>query len=204
MQRGQFLRHDEEGPTGSLMPDALPEPRALTNADRTRTVRRKGPETFVIAVGELVLGRVPSAVEPTWSRSNPATLYTVGGETQHSILVNTIGPTGDTTIEQLNLDWLALPLTLAQRIGNLAVSDESLAICFGGAGQDDHCYAGVLYEGETQLAFLIDTRTEPGCGFLLRSVSIEPSGRFVVLEPADGPLVIWDTHQKTYTPVKGA
>ena len=103
--------------------------------------------------------------------------------------------------EQVNLDWLLLPLTLAQRVGNLAMSDESLAICFGGVGQDDHMYAGVLYEMEAQLAFLIDTRYEPGLRCLLRSVSIEPSGRYVVLEPADGPLVVWDTHEKTYTPV---
>jgi hypothetical protein len=202
MQRGAFLRHVNEGPTGSVPPTSLPAPRPTRNADHTRLfVHTAGNEYRVVRFG-VTLALLQSVIEPTFSRSDPVVLYTIGGETKHSILRHELDDDGrDAPVPQINLDHLSLPLALEQRIGNLAISDESLAVCFGGEGNSDHMFAGVLYEGEDQLAFLIDTRVEPGCGFLLRSVSIDLSGRYIVLEPATGPLVVWDTHEKTYTHV---
>jgi hypothetical protein len=200
MQRGAFLRHVDEGPTGSVPPVTLPQPRPTRNADHTRLfIHTTGDDYQVVRLG-VTLAVLRSAVAPTFSRSDPVVLYTVGGETRHSILRHQLDDDGrDAPVQQVNLDHLGLPLALEQRIGNLAISDESLAICFGGEGLADHMWAGVLYEDETQLAFLIDTRVE--LGVLLRSVSIDLSGRFVVLEPAVGALVVWDTHEKTYSPV---
>jgi hypothetical protein len=153
-----------------------------------------------------VVGDVSSQCEPTWSRSAVPFLYVVGGPVTRTIMAATVDDTGVVGYQDiLNLDQLGLNLVEPRTyVGGIVSADSALAVFFGGQGQDDHHYAAVLLEGETQFAYMIDTLTEPGLGFKLHSIAIDHSGRYVVLYPVQAKpyhYVIWDTEQGTYAPV---
>lgn len=155
------------------------------------------------------LATISSQGEPTFSRSDPDRIYGVGGPSTRTVQASTIDADGNVAVtDLLDLDTLGLALVEPRTyVGGMVTSDESVAVFFGGAGQDQHHYAGVLREGETVLAALVDTLTEPGCGFKLHSISIDRTGRFVVLYPVNAKpfhMVIWDTEAQTFTPVTEA
>lgn len=208
MERGAFLRHAENlGGGAPVAPGNFLD--SIATRDNTNRLRYVplgdglhyvvthfgGGPPFQVAV-------VESTVVPTFSRSDPAVLYTVGGATKHTIQGVELDTVLRRTIDILNLDHLGLGLPLTALVGSLGMSDESLVVCFGGEHTNQHMYCGVLLEREDQFAYLIDTRAEPGLGpVFLRAATIDRSGRWVVLQLANGALVVWDTHHTHYIPI---
>ena len=186
---------------------------AAWNADASRfyLIGPTGKQIFALEGGAVrPFCPVSSQCEPTFSRNDPTRLYGVGGPVTRTIQAITLGESGVAdTSAWLDLDTLGLPDLVEPRtyVGGMVSADGAVAIFFGGAGQDAHHYAGVLLEGDSDFAYVIDTLTEPGCGFLLHSIAIDHSGRFVVLYPVQAKpfhMVIWDTAAGTFTPVTEA
>lgn len=151
--------------------------------------------------------RVSSQCEPTFSRTDPNRLYAVGGAVTRTIQAIVLDAAGVAdTLDLLDLDTLGLPDLVEPRtyVGGIVSSDDSLAVFFGGTGQDRHHYAAVLRDGAADFAYMIDTMTEPGLGFLLHSISIDRTGRYVVLYPINAKpfhVVIWDVVAGVFTPI---
>jgi hypothetical protein len=186
---------------------------ASWNADASRfyLIGQAGKQIFALEGGAVrPFAKVSSQCEPTFSRSDPARLYAVGGPVTRTVQAVPLEAAGvGDPIELLDLDTLGLPDLVEPRtyVGGMVTSDISIAIFFGGAGQDAHHYAGVLLEGAADFAYLIDTLAEPGLGFKLHSIAIDHSGRFVVLYPVQAKpfhMVIWDLEHGTFTPVTEA
>jgi hypothetical protein len=152
------------------------------------------------------LTTISSQCEPTWSRSVVDGMWAVGGPVTRTIQALFVHDDGTVeTRDILNLDHLGLGLAEPRTyVGGMVSADGAVAVFFGGQGQDDHHWAAVLLEGESQFAFLVDTLAEPGLGFKLHSISIDRTGRYVVLYPVQAKpfhMVIWDTQTRTFAPV---
>ena len=164
-----------------------------------------GKQVFKLVDGEAwPFARVSSQCEPTFSRTDPANLYGVGGPATRTIQVTILGLEGVVRVQDLlDLDTLGLGLAAPRTyVGGMVTSDVSIAFFFGGQGQDDHHYAAVL-EADGNLR-QVDTRP---LGFKLHSISIDRTGRFAVLYPVQAKphhMVIWDLEQMTFTPVTEA
>ena len=184
---------------------------ASWNADSSRfyLLGPDGKQVYALVDGNVrPFCKVSSQCEPTFSRIDPAVIYGVGGPVTRTIQASTIGADGKVTVaDLLDLDTLGLQLVEPRTyVGGMVSSDVSLAFFFGGTGQDKHHYAAVLPNGMSE-PLVIDTLTEPGCGFLLHSISIDRTGRFVVRYPIQAkpfPMGLWDLELGTFTPVTEA
>jgi hypothetical protein len=205
MLRGAFLRHAEDlGGGAAVKPTTFLDSIATRNNTNRLRYTANGDGTYAVThfAPPFPVATVTSAVVPTFSRSDPAVLYTVGGDTRHTIQGTELDTILRRTRDILNLDHLGLGMPLTSKVASLGTSDESLVACFGGEHLNDHMYCGVLLEREDMFAYLIDTRREPGLGpVLLRAATIDRSGRWVVMQLADSSLVVWDTYHTVYTPI---
>jgi hypothetical protein len=150
---------------------------------------------------------VTSQCEPSWSRTNPSQLFVVGGPVTRTVQQVTVSDDVLITEDLLDLDTLGLPDLVEPRtyVGGLVTSDQSVVLFFGGKGQDDHHYALVLWKNGGQQ--LIDTLQQPDGGFRLHSISVDRTGRYVVLYPVQAKpyhMVIWDTDGDVFTPITEA
>jgi hypothetical protein len=204
--RGAFLHHL----AGTLGPDtatqqaprAKPDDLATTNADGTLIYKHaKGAWGVFPAAGKDPIAIVESTCAPTFSRSDPTVLYVVGGAVRHTIQAVVLDTSGVVRIEdKLNLDHLLLGLTVPSVVGGLGASDQSLVFFFGGETPNTHMWVGVWLEREDAPAYLLNTQREPGLGFLLHDVSVDLSGRYLVLDPVGGPDEwVLDLHDGTAT-----
>lgn len=182
---------------------------ASWSADSARfyLLSSSGKKVFTVDADGAVkpLCAITSQCEPTFSRTDSSRVYAVGGPVTRTIQAITLGADGVVeTTDLVDLDTLGLPGLVEPRtyVGGLVSADDSVAVFFGGTGQDHHHYAAVLRGDAIEL--VVDTLAEPGLGFLLHSISVDRTGRFVVLYPVQAKpfhMVIWDTHRGTFAPV---
>lgn len=150
-------------------------------------------------------GAIPSQTEPHFSRVDPDVLFTVGGPITRTIQRSSLKT--KTVTDLLDLDTLGLPLatprTYVGGIGSSA-APEVLVAFFGGEQADLHHYVLWLpLDGRPRK--VIDTLP---LGYHLHAVSVDLSGRYVILYPpgpdlAKGlaPKIVWDTQTDTFTPL---
>lgn len=149
----------------------------------------------------LLKTNIYSQIEPTFSRVDPDVLFTVGGPLVHTIRKYSFA-TGVTT-DVFDIDTLGLglvsPVTYIGGVVNSA--NDVLAVFFGGGGQDAHHFVWVR---DSAGDHLLNTATR---GYNLHAISIDQSGRFVLLYPANAKpfqVVVWDVQANTLTPITQA
>lgn len=134
---------------------------------------------------------ISSQIEPSFSYTDPATLYGAIGHRVRKWNVVT-----NVSADVLDLDTLGLSLGVDTYIGGLVTTDnEDYVTFFGGTGQDKHFYV------RTGGGKLLDTRP---LGFFVHSAIIERGGSHVIVFPAVDPntgrmpvgitqIQVWDT-----------
>lgn len=154
-----------------------------------------GGDVRVIRFGQPT--RFPySQLEPCFSRTDPNILFTVGGGADIRT-IRTYSLATDTTTTLLPLTSVLPGLT--GYVGGLLSAAGTLVAFCGGAGADQHPYVVHI----TNTVRIKDTRNLLG-GFLLHSVSVDLTGRYVLLYPAGASpnqTIVWDTQADTLTPV---
>lgn len=178
-----------------------------SNSKRFSVVGENGVRVYnfdAAAFKATLTGMPYSQAEPSWSRTDPDVLYTIGGPQTRTIR-KWSAPTGNVT-DLLDLDTLGLPDLLLPRtyIGTViaAGTPEAVVAMFGGKSQDDHHYV-IRIVGSNYT--ILDTVSR--MNFRLHGTSVDLTGRWVFLYPRDAvpyQVVIWDTMTGSLTPITNA
>lgn len=190
----QMLRvTDEQTEGGSPLRVSSSEHAADWNTTSTKfLVMNSGGGTLVFGWDGTTATRLPltvgSQIEPMFSYVDPELVY---GAVQHQIRTwkNNVA----TVVLDLDAQYPQLGLPVDSYIGGLLVVDaDTWVTFFGGGSQDQHVYV------HHSIAGLLDVS---GFGWKIHAVSMDRTGRFVVLTPTGADIqagraaqaVIWDT-----------
>lgn len=135
---------------------------------------------------------ITSQIEPSFSYVVPQVIF---GAVNHTIKSWRLDMGGSTDILNLDTRYLGLPLAGTYIGGFLNADQDVWAVFFGGAGQDQHVFV------HHSVAGLLDVRAD---GWKIHSISLDRTGRFVLVYPAVDPTLgrlapgvaqvyVWDT-----------